>query len=134
MTMSKVKQIIELLDTDRIGNDVVFNYITPEMEEDQPVIKVGVTEDELIEYILDFELADHNDLAALLLNDAFEEVTERYWSDMLHPRLTQNYLDAMVYMQSFIAKCHKPLSKADTDLLRKNMVAQFGVQFGKEAA
>lgn len=132
--MSKVKQIIELWDTDRIGNDVVFHYITPEMAEDEPARKAIADEQELIRYIIDFELAEDADQANDLLHDAFEDVIGRYWLEIQHPTLLQNYKDAIAYMYSFINKCHKPLSKADSDAMRNNMIAQFGIAFGKEAA
>lgn len=132
--MSKVKQIIELWDTDRIGNDVVFHYVTPEMSDDEPARTVKADEQDLIKYIIDFELAGDSEQANDLLNDAFEDVIERYWDEIQHPTLHQNYLDAMAYMESYISKCRKPLSKADSDAMRQNMVAQFGISFGRRAA
>ncbi|MNL44196.1 hypothetical protein D3C87_1667550 [compost metagenome] len=132
--MSKVKQIIELLDTDRKGDGVVYKYVTPEMHEDAPARTSEVDKYDLIRYIIDFELAEDDELAGDLLQDAFSDVVDRYWDDIQFPTLLQNYLDAMAYMESFISKCHKPLSKADSDAMRKNMVAQFGISFGREAA
>lgn len=132
--MPKVKQIIELLDTDRTGNDVVFNYVTPEMGEDEPARTHTASEEDLIKYIIDFELADHSDLAEIMLHNAFEDVADRYWKEIAQPTIHQNYLDAVAYMESFISKCKKPLSKADSDAMRRTMKAQFGMEFGRRAA
>lgn len=140
--MSKVNQIIELWDTDRVGNDAEFYYVTPEMDETQEARKFRVSAGDLRTFIDENELnqfqTDVDDFkyydAHDHLMDNWEEVVKKFWSEVAGPRLEQNYADALAYMQSFIRKCTAPLSKEDSDRLRKNMAAQFGVQFGKEAA
>lgn len=140
--MSNVNQIIELWDTDRVGNDAEFHYVTPEMDETQEARKFRVSADDLRTFIEENQLnqfqTDVDDFkpydAHDHLMDNWEEVVKKLWIEVAGPRLEQNYADALAYMQSFISKCAAPLSKEDSDRLRQNMVAQFGVKFGKEAA
>lgn len=140
--MSKVKEIIELWDTDRQGNDAVFYYVTPEMDETQDALKFLVLADELRDLIEENELNEfQTDVDQFrqydsqdYLIDNWEDVANRFWLDIVQPRLESNYKEAMAYMESFISKCPQPLSEQDSDRLRKQMVAQYGFTFGRRAA
>lgn len=139
--MSKVAKIT-LWESNRIGNGVEFLYITPEMGEDDPCIKIMITEDDLFEFIKDYELNLHqtdvddfktyNELDYLV--DCFDEVKDQYWTDVLQPKLDQSYKEAIAYMESFKAKCNGPLSDKQVDIMLKRVEVNYGIHFRKEAA
>ena len=132
--MSKVKKTIELWDTDRIGNDVVFHYLTPELSEDDNAHQKCVTEEELIRFIVDFELADHQDLAGLLLHDAFNEIACRYWDEILQAQLEMSYQEAMTYIEVYTAHVKMPMPQSQYELLMAHIAHVFGINLGREAA
>lgn len=140
--MSKVKEIIDLYDTDRIGNDAEFHYLTPEMDDSAEPRKFLVTSDELCEFIEEnclnefqtdvdeFREYDSHDY----LMDNWEEVKEKYWLAEGQARVEQNYKDAVAYLQSFIKKAGHPLTNEELNSVNQRMVSLYGIQFGKEAA
>jgi hypothetical protein len=132
--MSKVKKTIELWDTDRIGNDVVFHYLTPELSEDDKAHQKRISEDDLIRFIIDFELADDPDMAGVLLHDSFETVKDRYWDDILLAELEMSYQEAMTYIQVYTAHTKTPMPQSQYRSLMAHIAHVFGINLGREAA
>jgi len=94
---------IERVDTDRIGNDVVFKYATPEIAEDEPVLEITVSEDDLLDFIQNWEFNETtmDDYSFFLY--AFEDVKDAYWDNVLNPDLEMKYQEALARVQSFKA-------------------------------
>ncbi|SMC52416.1 hypothetical protein [Pedobacter nyackensis] len=132
--MPKVKQIIELWDTDRIGNDVVFHYLTPELSENDKPHQIRVDEEALIRFIVDFELADYSDLAGHLLQDAWEDIKDRYWADILKQQLETSYKEAMTYIQVYTAHTTLPMPKYQYRALLAHIAHVFGINLSRRAA
>lgn len=132
--MPKLTKTIELWDTDRLGNSVIYHYITPELSEDDKPHREVIDEEELLQFILDFEMADHTDMAALLLYDAWEDVKDRYWDEVLEQRLMSSYEEAMAYIQSYIDKAGRPVTDKELNKLYRNVRASYGISLGKEVA
>jgi hypothetical protein len=86
---------IDLWDTDRIGNDVIFHYVTPEMTEDQDAKQYKATSSELIEFIEDNELNQfQTDVDRFSSYDAhdhlidnWDDVKDQYWVEVVCPKL-----------------------------------------------
>jgi hypothetical protein len=137
--MSKViitpeKLVIDRIDTDRVGNDVIFFYATPELADDDPAHKIRINENELLQFIMDYELVDHQDLAQSFLQDAFEDVKDRYWDDVLEQRLLTGYKEAIAYIQTYVRQISCPMSKGEYANLQIHVSKVFGVEFGRRAA
>ena len=142
MTMSKVVKQIILWDTDRIGNDVEYHYLTASMTEDDQCLKMRVFADELCEFIEENEMNQHQtdvdsfssiDAESFLI-DQWEEVKERYWDEVIYPKLDQSYAEALAYVESFKAKSHQPMTEAELATMLKRVEANYGIHLGKEAA
>lgn len=121
VTKTTQKPVIELWDTDRTPNGAVYHYITPEMGEDDPASQYVVHDDELVQFILDFEMSEDIQGAEQMLFDAFEDVKDRYWDDVLHPRLTTSYGEAMVYINAWMAGKTMPVAPKDLKALAEHI-------------
>lgn len=86
--ITKQPVYIEFWGSDRIGNDVEYNYITSDMSDDEQVLKVFISESDLLKFIDDFELNETAMQNDEFLLDAFDEVKDLYWSEVLFVRLS----------------------------------------------
>lgn len=140
--MSKVKQIIEKWDTDRIGNDAEYHYETPEMTPDQDARKLRVSADDLRSFIDENGLnqfqTDVDEFKSYeahdYLMDNWDDVAEQYWLDIAQPMLEQSYNDAVAYIQSYIEKAGHPLTAAELKQLNRRVYTLYKIQYGREAA
>ncbi len=140
--MSKVKEIIDLWDTERIGNDAEFHYVTPEMDEKQDARKFRVSADDLRTFIEennlnefqtdvdDFKSYDAHDY----LMDNWEDIVMRFWNEDVAPRLEQSYKDALAHIQSALKKAGHPLTNIELKGVYARVKQLYGITFGKEAA
>jgi hypothetical protein len=132
---------IDLWDTDRIGNDVIYHYVTPEMTEDQDAKQFKVTSDELKEFIEDNELNQfQTDVDRFSSYDAhdhlidnWEEVKGQYWDDVVFPKLESSYKEAIAYVESYKAKHTAPLTDSEVRFVLKRVEANYGITLLKEA-
>ena len=134
VTITPEKLVIDRIDTDRVGNDVIFFYATPELSDDDPAHKIRVSEKELAQFAMDFDLAENEYEASQLLNDAFEDVKDRYWDDVLEQRLLTGYKEALAYIQTYVRQISCPMSKGEYANLQVHVSKVFGVEFGRRAA
>lgn len=137
--MSKVtntteKQTIELIDTDRTGSDVVYLYATPELSEDDPAHKIRISEQELIQFCIDFDKGEDEYSAMQLLHDAWEDIKDMYWAEVLEQKLLTGYQEAMVYINAYTHQAKKPMPAAQVNALYVHIERTFGVQIGRRAA
>lgn len=120
-------------DTDRIGNDVVFHYLTTGMKSDDPCITERVLEENLIQYILDWGHADDREGAESFLLDAFEDMKDEYWDNILHPRLVMSFIEATNYVEAFKAKHVGPLNDSERDYVLGRVKSCYGITLLREA-
>lgn len=140
--MPKVAEIIELWDTDRIGNDAEYYYVTPEMDETQDARKFRASADDLRDFIEENQLNEfQTDVdqfrsydAHDYLMDNWEDVVSQYWEQVVGMKLEQSYKEAIAYMQSYLKKAGHPLTKTELQNLNRQIVSLYGIQFGREAA
>lgn len=130
--MSKVTEIIQKWDTDRTECGIIYHYTTPLLPEDAPAHTEEIHENELIEFIMDFHLCDHQDLAAQFLTEAFEDVKDRYWDDVLHPKLVMAYKEATTYLSAYFAQCSSVLNVKQINALMVHIYNTLGIWVAQE--
>ncbi len=128
------KQTIELWDTDRIGSDAAYHYITPELSEDDPAHTVRVSEQELIQFCIDFNNAEDEYSAVQLLHDAWEDVKDMYWDEVLEQKLLTGYQEAMAYINAYTHQLSQPMAQSQVLALYAHIERTFGIQIGRRAA
>jgi hypothetical protein len=138
-TEKPTKPTIDLWDTDKIGMDAVYHYATPDLSEDDDCHQIRITRDELVEFVEENELnqfqTDVDDFSSYdaqdHLVDNWEDVKDRYWSDVLEPRLESSYNEAMAFIQSYTSK-HKMTDNATVKLLSR-VEANYGIKLRRVA-
>lgn len=145
--MSKVTKttdqtnLIDLWDTDRNGNDAVFHYVTPELDESAEPHKITIASAELEEFVEENELnefqTDVDDFKSYdawdYLMDNWEEVKDRYWSDLLQPKLEQSYKEASAYLQVYAKQHTAPLTNEQVKAVLAHVKKVYGVEIGRAA-
>lgn len=140
--MSKLAKQITLWDADRLGNDVEFQYLTPLMGEDAPCLRMRITEEELCQFIEDYELnlhqTDVDDFktydALEYLVDQWEDVKGQYWNEFLQPKLELSFTEAMAYVESFKSKHKQPMTEKQLSSMLSKVESNYGIHLGREAA
>lgn len=133
ITTTTPKTVIELIDTDRIGNDVEFLYATPSMKEDDPALKIRIASYVLLDFISEYELNETSQEDDAFLLDVWEEVKDMYWDRVLNPELVISYVEAMAYVESFKASHSQPMTAADKRFMLKRVKDNYGFNFLREA-
>jgi hypothetical protein len=131
-TQNVLKEIIRW-DSEKVGNGVHFHFITLGMSDDDPCLISKVDEQELIQYAIDYGMADDVEGAEQLLFDSFGDVRDSYWDNVEEIRLATAYKEACAYIDSYKAT-HSVMNEVQVKTMMIRAEILFSIQLPRVAA